>query len=174
LAIGLPHTFLSAYAAELAIPRNKTFFLVYAVVAMSVRIPTRRLPDQIGVRPLILWGLSCAAISMLSFLCVNSEWTLAIPAVFMGIAHAFLFPAVLAGCNGAFPNRYRGIATTLMLAMFDIGSLIGQPMVGGIIDGARCLQWPPYPTMFLTVTVAVMAIAVVYRQKTLRRPVRNT
>jgi len=159
LAIGLPHTFLRAYAAELSIPRIQMFFVVYASVAMLVRIPTRRLPDQIGVRPLILWGLSCAAIATLLFLCVRSEWTLAIPAVFMGIAHAFLFPAVLAGCNAAFPNRYRGIATTLMLAMFDIGNLIGQPMVGGIIDGARWLEWPPYPTMFLTVTAAVVVIA---------------
>lgn len=145
-----------------------SFFLVYATVAMLVRIATRRLPDQIGVRPVILWGLSCAAVSMLAFLLVSGEWSLAIPAVFMGTAHAFLFPAVLAGCNAAFPNRYRGIATTLMLAMFDIGSLIGQPMVGGIIDGARYLGWPAYPTMFLTVATAVLAIAMVYRHRTRR------
>ena len=166
IAIGLPHTFLRAYAAELEIPRIKTFFVVYAIVAFSVRISPRRLTDRIGVRPVILWGLAAVTISMLSYLSVGNEWSLAIPAVFAGVAHAFLLPAVLTGSNAAFPSRYRGIATTLMLTMFDIGSLIGQPAVGGIIRAARELDLPPYPIMFLAVAATMVVIALVYCQRT--------
>jgi MFS family permease len=165
IAVGLPHTFLRAYARELGIPGIKTFFVVYAIVALLVRICTRRLTDRIGWRPMILWGLAASTVSMLSYLCVSAEWLLAIPAVSAGVAHAFLLPAVLVGCNAAFPTRYRGIATTLMLTMFDIGSLIGQPAVGGIIHGARRLNLPAYPTMFLTVTAVTIVIALVYRHR---------
>lgn len=165
IAVGLPHTFLRAYARELGISGTKTFFVVYAVVALLVRLSTRRLTDRIGWRPVILWGLAASTVSMFSYLCVTNEWSLAIPAVFAGVAHAFLLPAVLVGCNAAFPSRYRGIATTLMLTMFDIGSLIGQPAVGGIIHGARELDLPAYPIMFLTVSAVTIAIALVYRHR---------
>jgi len=165
IAVGLPHTFLRAYARELGIPGIKVFFVVYAVAALLVRICTRRLTDRIGWRPVILWGLAASIISMLSYLLVTNEWLLAIPAVSAGVAHAFLLPAVMVGCNATFPSRYRGISTLLMLTMFDVGSLIGQPAVGGIIHGSRILNLPPYPTMFLTVTVVTIGIALVYRHR---------
>lgn len=165
IAVGLPHTFLRAYARELDIPGIKTFFVVYAVVALSVRISTRRLTDRIGWRPVILWGLAASIISMMSYLLVTNEWLLAIPAISAGAAHAFLLPAVMVGCHATFPSRYRGISTLLMLTMFDVGSLIGQPAVGGIIHGSRILNLPPYPTMFLTVTFVTIGIALVYRHR---------
>ena len=37
----------------------------------------------------------------------------------------------------AFPIWYRGIATTLILTMFDIGNLVGQPAVGSILTLAK-------------------------------------
>jgi MFS family permease len=162
LVLSLPHTFLSAFAAELAIPRIKLFFIVYAAVAMAVRLSTRRLADRIGVRPVILWGMACAIAATLSYLLVASETTLILPAFFTGIAHALLFPAVVAGGNAAFPPAYRGIATTLMLSMFDCGLLFGQPAMGAIIHAARQLHLPPYPTMFTAIAALSAAMTVYY------------
>ncbi len=162
LVLGLPNTFLNAYANELGIARIKVFFLVYAATALVVRIRFRQLADRWGVRPAILWGLGCAVVSMLSYLLVRSQWSLAIPAVFAGAAHALLFPAVVAGGNTSFPARYRGISTTLMLAMFDIGNLVGQPAMGGVVELARKMSLPPYPIMFTTVAAVLVVIASVY------------
>jgi MFS family permease len=162
MTLGLPHTFVRAYAAELDFSGIRTFFLVYASVALVVRVATRRLPDRIGVRPVILWGLASAAVSMLSYLCVRGEWSLAIPALLAGTAHALLFPAVMAGGSVTFPVRYRGIATTLMLAMFDVGSLIGQPVVGAIIRGAKRIHLPGYATMFVIISILLWALAGFY------------
>ena len=78
------------------------------------------------------------------------------------MAHALLFPAVVGGGSGAFPKRYRGLGTTLMLAMLDGGNLIGQPAVGGIIEAAKLLNMPSYPTMFITVSVLMVVVAVFY------------
>ena len=166
MTLGLPQAFVRAYSAELDIPGIRTFFVVYASVAFVVRVCTRRLPDRIGIRPVILWGLTIAAISMLSYLCVRGERSLAIPAVFAGTAHALLFPAVMAGGSITFPIRYRGIATTLMLAMFDIGSLVGQPTVGAIIHSASWVHLPGYATMFVMVSILLWVLAGFYRYKT--------
>lgn len=162
MILGLPHTFLNAYAIELGLPRIKIFFLVYAFSALVVRIRTRRMADLWGVRPVILWGLSSAVLSMVSYLLVRNEWSLAIPAAFAGAAHALLFPAVVAGGNAAFPARYRGLSTTLMLAMSDIGNLIGQPAMGGIVELARRAGLPPYPTLFSALACLLLVIASCY------------
>ncbi|MCL4207182.1 MAG: MFS transporter [Pirellulaceae bacterium] len=162
IILGLPNTFLNAYANELGIPRIKIFFLVYALTALAVRIRFRHLVDRWGVRPGIQWGLSAAVLSVLSYLLVRNEWSLALPAVFAGTAHALLFPAVVAGGNASFPTRYRGIATTLMLAMFDIGNLIGQPLMGGVIELARRMKLPPYPVLFFAVTVGLLIVGSIY------------
>jgi len=52
-----------------------------------------------------------------------------LPGVFAGIAHAVLFPSVTAQGSHAFPNRYRGLGTTVMLAMLDLGALVGAPLI---------------------------------------------
>src|SRR5690606_26690223 len=115
IALGLPHIFLKAYAAELSITRIKTFFVVYAASAFLIRVVMRRWTDRVGVRPVALTGLLILSVSMLLYLLVHDEWTLTIPAVLSGVAHAFLFPAVMSGGSIAFPARYRGLATTVML-----------------------------------------------------------
>jgi hypothetical protein len=162
IVLGLPNTFLNAYAHELGISRIKIFFLVYAGTALAVRIRFRHLVDRWGVRPGIQWGLGSAVVSVASYLLVWNEWSLAVPAVFAGTAHALLFPAVIAGGNAAFPVRYRGISTTLMLAMFDVGNLVGQPSMGGLIELARRLGLPPYGILFTAVPLALVVVGSIY------------
>ena len=49
-----------------------------------------------------------------------------------------------------------------MLGMFDVGALVGAPTVGGILNFARLLGLPAYPTMFLCVAFAMTLIAGIY------------
>ena len=87
---------------------------------------------------------------------------MAIPALAGGIAHGLLFPAVVGGGSGVFPKQFRGTGTTLMLAMFDIGSLIGQPSVGSIIEISKSCRLPPYATMFTSVAMVTLLAAAFY------------
>jgi MFS family permease len=162
VGLGLPHIFLKAYAAELDIPRIKTFFLVYAGSAFAIRLLTRRWVDRVGSRPVALVGLWTLSLSMLLYLGVTSELSLAIPAALSGVAHAFLFPAVMTGGSIAFPSRYRGLATTVMLAMFDLGGLLGQPSVGGMVFLSRQMGLPAYPVMFVAVSFFLGTVAFTY------------
>jgi MFS family permease len=111
---------------------------------------------------MLSWGMVSLAAGILSFVIVKSEWQFVFPAVLIGIAHAFVFPAAVAGGSGAFPLRYRGVGTTLMLAMFDLGNLVGMPAVGEMLHGFRRLGWPEYPTMFVTAASLILLIAVAY------------
>lgn len=162
LGITLPHAFLRPYTKQLGIDELKTFFLCYTTVAFVARVLTRKLPDLLGFRLAILVGLFCLAVSMPAYLLVTGIWTLAIPATIAGLAHAFLFPAVVAAACEAFPSDHRGIATSMILGMFDVGVLLGAPLVGSLLTMTQFLKIPSYPTMFLTVGLLLALVGLAY------------
>ncbi len=162
LGVQLPNIFLRPFAVELGIHGIRSFFLVYAAAAFVIRLATRRWTDRAGSRPVALVGMCCLATSMLLYLPVEHHWHLMLPAVLAGISHAFLFPAVVSGGTFAFPTRYRGLATTLMLTMFDAGVLIGQPAIGWMIHFSRAQGWPAYNAMFVCVAGLLFATAGYY------------
>ena len=158
----IPTTFLPTYIEELGISRTGPFFVVYSATAFVARLSTRRLPHVVGVTPMIFIGLASLIVAMLAYLPVRSEWGLIFPAIFAGIAHAVLFPAVTAQGSAAFPNRYRGLGTTLMLAMLDVGTLVGAPLIGGLVEGSKLANLPPYPSTFLALGIGMTFVGLLY------------
>ena len=155
VGISLPTTFLRTYAAELGIARIGLFFAVYSPAAILTRVLTRRLPERIGLTPMILLGLAALAAGQLLMLVVRSEWYFVFPGIGYGVAHAILFPTVIAAGSRTFPNRHRGLGTTLMLAMYDVGQLIGAPSAGAILHFSSNWGLPGYATMFVVVSTLI-------------------
>jgi MFS family permease len=161
-ALNLPCTFLPTYVAEMGFPRIATFFSVYAVAAIVTRIATRSWPQRLGLRRMILLGSGGLALSQLAFLAARSEWLLALPGIGFGMSHAVLFPATVAVANLRFPRQHFGLGMTLILAMWDIGQLLGMPAAGIIIHCSAQAGLPPYPVLFLSMAVALGATTVAY------------
>jgi MFS family permease len=170
ILITLPSTFLRPYLAELGIREMKLFFLVYAPTAFFARLATRRMSAEFGVRPLILAGLGLAIASVFAYLAVDRYAMLALPAVFAGFSHALLFPTLMAGGAMAFPDRHRGLATTLMLASMDVGTLIGSPLVGGTVTLAAAGGVPAYPAAFGVVVAVLLAAIFAYARAPVEVP----
>ena len=168
VGIGMPGVFVRTFAAEKGFAGVRFYFLTYAIAAFVVRICTRTLSDRWGTRPTILSGLICLAASMFAYLCVTTEASLMIPAIIAGCGHAFLFPATVAESNQAFPIEHRGLATTLILMMFDIGLLVGQPAIGLTIDSARTRGLDGYAVMFCGLAMMLLGVAAIY---SLRKPI---
>jgi hypothetical protein len=160
--LALPTVFLRPFAQSIHLDRIAVFFAVYAPVAFIVRLGVRGLPARYGNRPLILFGFVCLVGSVLAFLAVAAPWQLCVPALLMGSSHALLFPTIMAEGASAFPDRYRGLGTTVMLAMLDSGQLIGAPAVGGLLRAAEAARLPPYPAMFAAVALLLSTAVVLY------------
>ncbi len=161
MSISLPGTFLRPFAAEQGIEQIKFFFLVYNVVAFVARVSFRRAPAVLGLRNAILLGLGFMALSMFLYPLVHSPASLCLPAIAGGLAHSFLFPSVVAGGTAFFPRENRGLATSLVLAMYDCGVLVGSPLVGISLTGARAMTWPAYPLTFCIVGLLLATIGVI-------------
>ena len=99
---------------------------------------------------------------------VHREWQLVIPSVTYGMGHAILFPAGFAEGCCTFPPRYRGLGTSLMLATYDVGLLIGAPTAGLLVHFGQAQGWPGYPTMFVGVAIVLVLTTGVYA--TAQRP----
>lgn len=163
LGLNLPTVFLRPYVEQLQLDLGLVmFFNTYPPIAFIGRLTMRRLPDRLGIRPMLAIGIVTLVLGMMSFLLVRETWHLIVPAFFMGLAHACLFPAVVAGGSGVFPGRYRGSGTTLVLAMFDFGILIGSPLSGKILTLAAARGWPNYGTLFPVLSAILATCGLVY------------
>jgi hypothetical protein len=56
-----------------------------------------------------------------------------------------------------------------MLAMFDLGNLVGMPAVGEMLRWYHRLGWPEYPAMFVTASSAIFVTCVAYTWFSRRR-----
>ena len=160
--LALPTVFLRPFAQSISLDRIAVFFAVYAPAAFAVRVLMRPFPERYGNRPVILVGFVSLIGSVASFLWVTQPWQLCLPAVLMGTSHALLFPTITAEGASAFPDRYRGLGTTVMLAMLDLGQLVGAPAVGGLLKAAESAKLPGYPTMFAAVALLLTATVALY------------
>ncbi len=162
IGIWIPFVFVRPFAESLNVDGIGPFFFVYAGTAFMVRIFTRTLPDRWGVRPTVTMGMCFLALSMFAYLIAIDKWLLLVPAILGGVAHAFVFPAAVAGCSLSFPVRYRGLATTLMLAMFDLGGLIGPPAFGSILKCTRDFGLPEYKITFASTGATLLVLTGLY------------
>jgi MFS family permease len=160
--LNLPFTFLRSFAVERHLSSIGLFFSWYAVTAIVVRLLTRSMFERYGNRPWTIAGLFLLAVSLVCYLPVRQPWHWLVPGTMAGIAHALLFPTIVAAGSTAFPERYRGLGTTLMLTMFDVGNLVGPPFVGGTLHMARSLALPAYGTMIVSVAALLSMVGAIY------------
>jgi MFS family permease len=158
----IPFTFLRPFAVEMRIENVGFYFGVYAISAFITRLSTRHLFERYGNRPWIMAGMLMLTASYLLYLPARTLWQLAIPGAVAGVAHALLFPAVMAAGTSAFPRRYMGVATSLMLAMFDFGSFIGAPVVGAFLREGKRQSIAAYPWMFAGTALVFAVVAAVF------------
>ena len=162
MTIGFPGTYLRPFAASMSIEQIKLFFIVYNFTAFISRLFFRKAPQQLGLKKTIILGYLLMAGSMLLYLVVDSESDLVWPAFAGGLAHSFLFPSVITLCTEYFSSADRGVATNLILGMYDMGTLIGMPLAGAVLTQSRLLGLAPYATTFTCIALLISATMVTF------------
>ncbi len=163
-ALSVTTVFLTRFATKNHIPELHTFFNVYCVVALVFRVPSTQWARTIGRHKTILIGLAGNIVghAMLPF--VTRDWQFLFPAAACGFGHALLYPAIVSLGSGAFPRRYRGVGTTVMLGCNDAGMAIAPPILGWIFDRFGDAA------MFYSASAFGLAVAVYYGLTAARKP----
>jgi MFS family permease len=164
MGFSLTTVFLTRFATDRHISGIRTFFTVYALVALVFRLPGTRWARTIGRHKTILLGLSGNAIGYLLLPLVLHAWQFLLPAAACGFGHALLYPAIVSLGAGAFPRRYRGLGTTLVLGLIDFGTAVSPPILGTIID-----HWG-FDKMFDLAALSAFAVMLYYALTVARQP----
>jgi len=168
--LSIPMTFLRPFAVEAKLSGVGIYFLVYAATGFAARLASRSFFQRFGNRWMISVGLVLLSLSFLAYIPVTQTSQLVFPAAVAGVAHAFLFPSIMAAGTAVFPRRYLGVATSLLLAMLDIGTLIAAPVVGAFLHLAKQRTPNAYPWMFATTAIVFALMTLVFfLRSTVRR-----
>lgn len=135
------------------------FFVCYAGCGLTVRLASRKVPDRIGRRKVLLTGCATMGSGMLTFsqIDVANPWVLLITsALICGTGHALMFHTGTALFLERFPAEKRGVGAALSLMVMDAGMICGAPLLGVIADQSG------YSAVFLTVSGVCFFAGVVY------------
>jgi MFS family permease len=105
-------------------------FSVFAGTVVATRIVGGQLPDRIGPAQCAVAAALVESVGLLLIGVANSLPVVIVGAMAMGAAFSLLFPSLsLLAVNRVVPER-RGAAMGTFTASFDLGMLVGSPLVG--------------------------------------------
>lgn len=137
LCMTIPFVFLAKFIDEigLSIPgvsEMGLFFACYAGWGLTVRIASRRIPDRLGRRKMLLVGCAVMGTGMMTFPWVDAAhpWRLTLPALMCGTGHALMFHTQTSLFLHTFAPEVRGMGSALSLMVLDVGMICGAPVLG--------------------------------------------
>lgn len=155
----IPFVFLSKYVDVLGLKNAGMglYFVVYAGWGMILRLSTRKLPDRIGRRAMLLSGLAIMGVASFSYSMIDADhpgWLL-ICAFLSGSAHSLMFHTMMALTLEPFPLEQHGTGTVLAYMCLDFGMIASAPLLGYVAHHVG------YHAMFRIVgTACVLAVGI--------------
>jgi MFS family permease len=148
--------FIRRYVDDTGLGSVGLFFSMYVAVAIAERVFLGWLPDRVG-RKRVLYPSIGLLIAGFFVLAGAGSWvSVAIAGALCGAGHGFIFPILTTLLVDRAPDTDRGSAMSFFTAMLDVGTLIGGPILGLIIDSAG---WGP---MYVTAGVALGVATVIF------------
>lgn len=114
-------------------------YAVYAFGVIGVLLLAGNASDAVGRRPVLLWGLGCAAVSAVCFLCATSLGWLYVGRLLSGLAAGLFTGAATAYVMELAPGRGSPRATLVATAA-NMGGLGCGPLLAGLL--AQYAAWP--------------------------------
>ena len=115
---------------ERGIGHGPAVFSVFAATVVATRLVAGGLPDRIGAARCAVGAALVETVGLVLLGAANDLLVVIFGAIGMGAAFSLLFPSLsLVAINRVGPER-RGVAMGTFTANFDLGMLIGSPLVG--------------------------------------------
>lgn len=149
-------TFLRTFVDETGTGTVGLFFATYAAAAIFLRVFFGWLPDRIGQKRVLYPSMGSLAAGLLLLAVATNSAGVAIAGVLCGIGHGYGFPIMSGILVTRAPAGDRGSAMAFFTSLFDIGILVGGPILGAIIGGFG------YSVMFGFTAALIIAVTVVF------------
>ncbi len=154
LALAAVFIFVKTFVMETGVGSVGFFFTAYAAAAILLRVFLGWLPDRVGPKRVLFPALASLAAGFFTLAWAQDAVDVAAAGVLCGLGHGFVFPILFGLVVSRAREVERGAAMSIFTALFDVGVLIGGPVLGLVIRLAG------YPAMYVTAALIVCGGAV--------------
>ncbi len=151
-------TFLRTFVDETGIGSVGLFFAVYGAAAVFLRVFLGWLPDRVGPKRVFYPSMVCLAGGFVFLSIATGNFHVAVAGLLCGVGHGFGFPILSGIIVDRAPDEDRGSAITFFTALFDLGVLVGGPILGVIITGLGYSAMFNFSALFIVGTTALFWI----------------
>jgi MFS family permease len=151
LALSGIFIFLKTYVMTRGAGSVGGFFTAYTAVAIALRVGLGWLPDRVGPVRVLVPSILALAAGVLALALADSDATVAAAGALCGLGHGYTFPILSGLVVSRVGERDRGSALALYTGIADVGSVIGGPAFGLLVDHLG------YGAMYGTVAVVLAA-----------------
>jgi len=156
LALNAYFTFLRTFVDASGIGTVGGFFAAYAGTAIAVRIVGGWLPDRVGAKRVLYPALALFAAGFVVLATASATTSILLAGALCGTGHAYAFPILYALSFGRARSGDRGSASAIFTGLFDVGTLIGGPLLGALVT------WFGYSAMFFAAAAWVVAGSIAF------------
>jgi MFS family permease len=149
-------TFLKTYVEETGFGTVGAFFAAYAVTAIVLRLTAGWLPDRLGDKTVLFPALGILTGGFLALAATSSDLGVTIAGVLCGAGHAYVFPILYSLLVSRARISERGAAMAIFTGLFDVGTLLGGPLLGLTIGLGG------YRTMFTVAGLVIVGGSLVF------------
>jgi len=149
IALAAMFTFLRTFVDASGIGSVGGFFGAYASVAVTLRVIAGWLPDRVGAKRVLYPALATLVAGFLMLAFATSSHDVLIAGALCGAGHGYTFPLLFGMVVGRARTADRGSAMAIYTALFDVGVLLGGPLLGFVIEIRG------YTAMFITAATLV-------------------
>jgi MFS family permease len=146
--------FVKTFVMETGIGTVGGFFTAYTTVAIVLRVLVGWLPDRVGPKRVLFPALGTFALGFCVLAMADSSRDVLLAGALCGAGHGYTFPILFGLTVTRARVSERGSVMAIYTALFDVGILLGGPLLGLVIQGHG------YGAMFATTAVLVVAGAV--------------
>lgn len=149
-------TFLRTFVDESGFGSVGAFFMAYSITAILLRSFFAWLPERVGEKRVLYPAFATLGLGFMALALADGGAMVLLAGVLTGAGHGYVFPILFGFTVNRASVSDRGSALAFFTALFDVGVLVGGPILGLIITVSG------YPAMYTTATVILFAGVVIY------------
>jgi predicted MFS family arabinose efflux permease len=126
-------TFLRTFIDERGFGTVGAFFAAYATTSILLRAFFAWLPERVGAKRVLFPAFGVLALGFTVLAAAGGGGAVILAGILTGAGHAYVFPILLSLTVTRTREQDRGAAMAFFTAIFDVGILVGGPLLGLII-----------------------------------------
>ncbi len=131
--LAAPFTFFATFVMSEPIATAGLFFSCYSIAAITLRIFAGKIPERVGPKVVLFPAMISVGLGLAVLVVARSPLAVACAGILSGMGHGYTFPIQLGLLVSRARPSERGAALAIFTALFDAGSMLGNPLFGHLV-----------------------------------------